>query len=103
MFQASVDQMTATEPPRVLDELEFIVRPVDTSRGSMLDGDKYSLELSSLDSDGKSFTCMPEFSRFLLHLAGETELSIADDPIRIYEHHQTGPITPNTFNDRLIR
>jgi len=103
MFQAAVDQMTTTDQPRFLDDLEYIVRLVDTSRGSILAGEKFSLELAGLNEGDKTFTCMPEFSRFLLHLAGETELSIGGDPIRVYESHQTGPISLHTFNDRLIK
>ena len=103
MFEAAVDQMTESVEPRRLESLEQIVRLPDTSRGSVLDGDKFSVELSCQNQSGRQYTCMPEYSRFLMHLAGESDLSVGGDPVRYLEEHQTGPRMSNTYNDRLIQ
>ena len=103
MFEAAVDKMTERVETRTLESLEQIVRLPDTSRGSSLEGEKFSVELSCQDLSGRQYTCMPEFSRFLLHLAGESDLSVGADPVRYIEEHQTGPRLANTYNDRLIQ
>ena len=103
MFEAAVGKMTEKQSPRQLESLEQIVRLPDTSRGSTLEGDKFSVELSCQNQSGRQYTCMPEFSRFLLHLAGEWDLSVGTDPVRYIEEHQTGPRLANTYNDRLIQ
>jgi len=102
MFEAAVGKMTEKSEPRKVGTLEQIVRLPDTSRGSSLEGDKFSIELSCQNQSGRQYTCMPEFSRFLMHLAGETDTSVAGDPVRYVEEHQTGPRLSNTYNDRLI-
>jgi len=103
MFEAAVGKMTEKVERRKFDSLEQIVRLPDTSRGSSLEGDKFSVELSCENQSGRQYTCMPEFSRFLLHLAGESDLSVGGDPVRYIEEHQTGPRLANTYNDRLIQ
>lgn len=103
MFEVAVEQMTESTKPRSFETLDQIVRLPDTSRGSVLDGDKFSIELSCQNQSNRQYTCMPEFSRFLMHLAGESDLSVAGDPVRYLEENQTGPRSTNTYNDRLIQ
>jgi hypothetical protein len=75
-----------------------------TSCTEVFEGDKYCVDLAGTEYSPDIIRgSVPEFSRFLMGLAGETTLAHAHDPARFTERYNSGPFTPNYMHDRLIR
>ena len=102
MFQLSVKQMTTTESPRIMEDLETIIRPISLSLTSVLNGDKFSLEPAGVNPVKNTYTSIPELSRFLLDLSGDPELAMAPDPVRNLERITPCATSTISQNDRLI-
>lgn len=99
LFDVALREMTNTverNPRRTLN-----LPTVETNALYANGGDKYCLELAEDSSDqGGS---VPEFSRFLLGLAGESGLAQGQDPVRFSEKCCSGPKSGKFMHDRIIR
>lgn len=102
LFQTALSQMTEKQKPE--SKLGFISRyNMRESVPALCNtGDKVSVELAALDANTYAITNMADFSRFLFHLAGESELADAPDPVRALERLELRSLSPRAKNDRLI-
>jgi hypothetical protein len=100
LFRAALSEMTKGDSNKRRGTLPG----VPSSRDSKCLGDKFHTDVVVDNGDEVAeLSSMGDFSRFLLHLAGETELADAPDPLRASEGQVPGVTTIKSKLDRLIR
>ena len=94
--------MTTSDEPKSKSAVS-VVSTGTIGNVATIHGDKFSTQLAATDSATDSIVNMVDFSRFLLHLAGENELAEAPDRLRTIHSRQYNPEVPRAAMDRLIR
>ena len=95
MHEKDVESMSSYSEPRSQAIVESQIRTEHE--------DKFSTELAAVGLPLSTSQTMTDFSRFLLHLAGESDLSNAQDPVREFEKSEHYRPSPWVKSDRIIR
>ena len=96
MFEAAISEMIPSKPENgTIENRSF-------GELAMLEGDNFALDWAGINPHDVAARSVPDFSRFLLSLAGEPILSSTLDPLRDIERFDTTVAPPVSRSDRLI-
>lgn len=94
LFKAAISQMTSDAV------LDASTSSADVS--GLSEGEKFSLDLAGVNSENVWVRNVPEFSKFLFHLAKEEEMSVVSDPMRDIEKLDNNVLPLQFRKDRIL-